>query len=67
MVIVINNQRVELPQNATLKDALTKIEMAGKQGIAAAVNSSVISKAQWDTFILQDNDSVLVIKAAQGG
>ena len=38
-----------------------------REGIAVAVNETVVPKAQWDSFELQPNDKVLVIKATQGG
>lgn len=41
--------------------------MAGANGIALAVNETVIPKNEWEKFQLQDNDKVLIIKATQGG
>jgi sulfur carrier protein len=37
------------------------------QGIAVAVNETVVPKLQWEQFLLSENDSVTIIKAVQGG
>jgi len=37
------------------------------QGIAIAVNEEVISKSNWSTFKVCENDKLLIITATQGG
>ena len=37
------------------------------KGIAAAVNEVVIPASQWSSYKVKDNDTILVIKATQGG
>ena len=66
MEIIFNNQTKEIDQ-ASLQ--LTLNDLIGKEqkGIAVAVNETVVPKSQWDNYLLQQHDNVLVIKATQGG
>ena len=66
MEIIFNNQSKEIDQ-ASLQ--LTLNDLIGKEqkGIAVAVNETVVPKSQWDNYLLQQHDNVLVIKATQGG
>ena len=36
-------------------------------GIAVAVNNRMITRAEWDSFALNDGDNILIIKAVCGG
>ncbi|GHV16588.1 hypothetical protein AGMMS49938_16720 [Fibrobacterales bacterium] len=36
-------------------------------GIAIAVNEAVVPRSKWDTVILNENDKILAVQAAQGG
>lgn len=37
------------------------------QGIAIAVNNKMIPRTEWEKFSLQENDNLVIIKAACGG
>jgi sulfur carrier protein len=65
--IKFNNEEVMLQATTALHELLTEKGLAEKKGIAVAVNENVIPRKDWDTYILNENDSVLVIKATQGG
>jgi thiamine biosynthesis protein ThiS len=39
----------------------------GINGIAVAVNDSIVPDSQWLSFALHDGDKILVVAAAQGG
>lgn len=67
MNIIINNNKIELPEKSTLSFALKQTEIINFKGIAVAVNNNVIPKLNWDNHILSDNDKVIIIKATQGG
>ncbi|HYG49896.1 MAG TPA: sulfur carrier protein ThiS [Flavobacteriales bacterium] len=69
MEITINNQLKSLQGETGLSlQQLLDLEIPGKQkGIAVAVNNRVVPKAQWSTTLLSPNDSLLIIKATQGG
>ena len=66
MEIIFNGAPENPPQNI-LSELLTAKGMSDKTGIAVAINQKVIPRNQWESFILNPSDSVLVIKATQGG
>jgi sulfur carrier protein len=67
MTIILNNHQKEVAEEATLQ-SIVAAELGGKlNGIAVAVNYTVIPKADREKYILQPNDTILIIKATQGG
>ena len=68
MELKINNQIKQFDfKRLTIQDLLD-IEIPEKQnGIAVAVNSTVIPKNQWNSHILNSTDDILIISATQGG
>lgn len=66
MKLVINNWEMEFFGVNSLSDILKEKKIT-QNGIAVAVNEKVISKTEWEKFQLKENDSVLIIKATQGG
>lgn len=67
MEITVNNSSQEVTDHSTLYD-LVHARLGDKQkGIAVAVNNTVIPKANWEGHLLKSNDSILIIKATQGG
>lgn len=67
MEIKLNNQIKTFPEPCTVGQLLDEVIPEKQKGIAVAVNSSVILKANWDSHFLADHDEVLIIKATQGG
>ena len=67
MEIKLNNQITIFPESCTVQQLLDEVIPEKQKGIAVAVNSSVILKANWDSHLLADHDEVLIIKATQGG
>ena len=52
----------------TMLDALVReLGLAGRKGVAIAVNNCVVPRATWPERALAEGDRVLVIRAAQGG
>lgn len=66
MNVKINDKAISLPENATLQDALDNQNIK-PQGIATAVNGSVIPAGERATTQLNDGDSIVIIKAFYGG
>ncbi len=68
MQITINNQQKDFPQQSLNIQELLNHEMPEKQnGIAIAVNDTVIPKTFWANHFLSSSDSILIITATQGG
>ncbi len=67
MKIYINSKLQELSDAAKITDALGALNITSLNGIAVAINDNVIPKAEWNTYVLQQEDKITLIKAAQGG
>lgn len=67
MNITINNQPSEINATTSLKEIVI-VQLGEKlNGVAVAVNETVIPKTNWEQYTLNENDKVLIIKATQGG
>jgi len=64
MNIYVNSKLMELAGQAKITDALTTLNITSQKGIAIAVNNNVVPKSEWDTYILQEEDKITLIKAA---
>ncbi|SIT17069.1 sulfur carrier protein ThiS [Chryseobacterium ureilyticum] len=68
MELIINHTRKTfdvLPENL---EALLAMELPGKKkGIAVALNNRIVPLSAWAKTFLNNNDSVLIITATQGG
>ncbi|WP_030679428.1 sulfur carrier protein ThiS [Streptomyces sp. NRRL B-1347] len=51
----------------TTLDAVVAELTAAPSGVAAALNETVVPRAQWATTALRDGDRVEVLTAVQGG
>ena len=65
MKLRVNSQEVET-EVQTLQEFSQKLELASN-GIAIAVNNRMIPRAEWESFTLSENDSIIIIKAVCGG
>lgn len=68
MELIINHIRKNFnipPENL---EALMALEAPGrKKGVAVALNNCIIPISSWQNTLLQDQDSILIITATQGG
>lgn len=68
MQVTINKEPLQVPEGASLADAL---KIAGipleRKGIAVALNGTVQPRSTWPVILLQSLDEILVIHARQGG
>ena len=67
MLVFINNNGLELPEQAKLADAMKRLNISSQRGVAIAINNTVVPKSEWETHVLQPEDRIIVIKATQGG
>ena len=67
MFITYNGSELEIEAEVSLQEYLHKQGLSEQSGIAVALNETVIPKKEWENCILKPYDSVLVIKATQGG
>jgi len=64
--IKINGIEKEIPQNTTIKDLLSSLNVLDKT-MAVAVNMKIVKKDDWDKFILNENDKVEALNFVGGG
>jgi sulfur carrier protein len=66
--VVLNGEPRELPDGATLNDA---IDASGapddRRGVAVALDGEVVPRGQWHTTALSIDARVEVLQAVQGG
>ncbi|MGH1337326.1 MAG: sulfur carrier protein ThiS [Aureispira sp.] len=67
MVLWVNKTQQEYKTPLSLLQLLTKLQKAQQSGIAVAVNNRVIPKNDWPAQSLNDQDSITIITATQGG
>ena len=68
MVIVMNGKEHDVPNGATLAALLREGDITDTtDGIAVAVNATVVPRRRWAEVQLRDGDTVEVIHAVQGG
>jgi sulfur carrier protein len=68
MIIELNGRAAELPDRATVGDAVKEAGVEGEsRGVAVAVDGEVIRKAEWGKTRLESDQSVEVVRAVQGG
>jgi len=66
MYIKVNNESQEISEKTTLQTLVDDLKIK-TNGIAIAINNTVVKKTDWTSKILQEEDDVLIIKSTQGG
>jgi sulfur carrier protein len=67
MNISINNQTKQIEENSSLQKIIDSTIGEKQKGIAVAIDGTVVPRLQWAQTFLKENQSVLIIKATQGG
>lgn len=66
ITINVNNTIHQLEVNTSIAQLLSTLK-SPVNGIAVAINNTVIPKYNWTETELKDNDDILIIQATQGG
>ena len=67
MRILLNDDEFSLDRGETLSALVEQLSMQRAERIAIAVNDRVVSRGDWGSHRLNDNDRVLLIAPIQGG
>ena len=68
MNLVLNGRAAELPDGATVADALAELDLPGEgRGIAVAVDAEVVPRGRWPETPLHEGARVEIVQAVQGG
>jgi sulfur carrier protein len=66
MNIIVNGERQRIATGTAL-DTLVSTLTPAPSGVAAALNETVVPRAQWSSTSLSEGDRVEVLTAVQGG
>ena len=66
MKIIVNDEKIELPYNSTIKDLIIHLGYHNHR-IAIEINESIIPKSSHASFPLNSKDKVEIINAVGGG
>lgn len=68
MMVRLNGEPRELPEGATVADAVAAIGTDGaRRGVAVAIEAEVVPRSAWDDTILEEGQRVEVLEPMQGG
>jgi sulfur carrier protein len=67
MEVTINNQNYLLNEACSIEQMLALVIASETDGLAIAVNQTIIPKSGWTTYVLNPGDQIILIKATQGG
>jgi sulfur carrier protein len=68
MQITVNGEPRELAQPMPLRRVLEGLALpALERGVAVAVNGELVRRGEWEQRIIQPQDELEVVQAAQGG
>jgi len=68
VIVQLNGERAELPDDATVADAVRVVEVDGeRRGVAVAVDGEVVRSVDWERTPLTESQAIEVVRAVQGG
>ncbi len=67
MEITLNNQLLTVEPSCTLEQLLSTFSELAPKGMALAINQEIIPRSDWARSVLRPGDSIILIKATQGG
>jgi sulfur carrier protein len=66
MIVTVNGERRELPEEATVANLVEQLS-APPRGVAVAIDGEVVPRGRWEATPLPDGARVEVVAAIQGG
>jgi sulfur carrier protein len=67
MTVFINDRQVFVDETKSLEAILASENLLRKEGMAVAVNGSIIPRKNWEATTLNNGDKIDVISAFYGG
>jgi sulfur carrier protein len=65
--VQVNDSDRTVPQGTRLLSLLEEMALAGRLGLAVALNAAVVPRVRWADQKLHEGDRILIIQASQGG
>ena len=66
ITVSVNHNSKTIVENASLSSLLLELNIS-TDGVAVAINNQVITKKDWESTQLNQNDTITIIQATQGG
>ncbi|WP_299432849.1 sulfur carrier protein ThiS [uncultured Maribacter sp.] len=66
ITIYVNDSPLKMRENSNVLDLLKELK-SPTQGVAVAIDDTVVPNSSWETHLLNPNNKILIIQAAQGG
>lgn len=66
MKVDVNGQSIELVEGASLCALLTQLDQP-QEGMALAVNQTIVPQGEWEAYRLHDGDTIALFQAIAGG
>ena len=66
MTLIINGEIKKFPDNSTLQNIITNLQIENKV-MAAAVNMNIVKKDEWSSFIPKNDDRIELLQFVGGG
>ena len=66
MYIKVNNETQEITAETSVQQLVEQLQIS-TNGIAIAINNTVVKKIDWTSTFLKNQDDLLIIKSTQGG
>jgi len=66
MKIQVNEQVVEVAEHTNIEQLLLQLDKP-LVGSAVAVNQEVITRSQWESYIINEGDNISLFQAIAGG
>ncbi|MFT6922222.1 MAG: sulfur carrier protein [Crocinitomicaceae bacterium] len=66
ITVMVNDSQMEVDEKTTIQLLLEEVNTS-VNGIAIAINDSIVPINKWESQCLNQNDNILIIKATQGG
>ena len=67
MIIYINSERREIPDDINNVSRLVAFLRLKKEGLGVGVNSKLIPTRNWETASIKEDDRIIIVSAAYGG
>lgn len=68
MELTINGEKKTIEKADTLADVMAALGFSpDTKGVAAALNTAVVPRSQWNTARIKPGDAIEIIHAVQGG
>lgn len=65
MKLIINGKETDTTSN-TLAQLADEMQLPPK-GVAVAVDGRIVTRGDWETYALEENQKIMIVRAACGG